>query len=107
MPSVRHRGDTTTEGAMGQVTFASLAWDGKKKRTRREIFLAEMDAAIPWPAIEAVIAPHYPQAGNGRRPLPLATMLRIHFLQHWFNLSDPQAEEMLYDSEAMRRFAHI
>ena len=92
---------------MGQVTCASLAWDGKKKRTRREIFFAEMDAAIPWTALEGVIAPHDPRAGKGRRPLPLSTMLRIHFLQHWFNLSDLRAEEILYDSEPMRRFAHI
>jgi len=81
----------------------------KKKRTRREIFLAEMDVVVPWGRLLALIAPHYPKAGpkGGRPPMPLETMLRIHFLQNWYALSDPMAEETLYDSEAMRRFAGI
>jgi transposase, IS5 family len=90
-----------------QRTFAGLAWDSKKKVTRRERFLAEMNAVIPWPELSALIEPHYPKAGRGRRPFPLATMLRIYFLQQWFDLSDPGAEEALYDSEAMRRFAQV
>lgn len=90
-----------------QRTFAGMAWAAKKKVTRREQFLAEMDAVIPWARLRAVIAPHYPKAGNGRRPRDLDMMLRIYFLQQWFALSDPQAEEMLYDSEAMRRFAGL
>ena len=90
-----------------QRTFASLAWSTKGKVTRREQFLAEMDAVIPWVRLLALIAPHYPRAGNGRQPLGLEKMLRIYFLQQWFNLSDPQAEDAIYDSESMRRFARV
>jgi IS5 family transposase len=90
-----------------QRTFASMAWDGKGKVTRRERFLAEMDAVIPWPRLLRLIEPHYPKAGNGRQPLGLEKMLRIYFLQQWFNLSDPQAEDAIYDSESMRRFARV
>ncbi|MGH8675499.1 MAG: IS5 family transposase [Burkholderiales bacterium] len=93
---------------MGQQrTFASIAWQTKGKITRREQFLAEMNAVIPWPDLLALIQPHYPKPGNGRPPMPLERMLRIYFLQQWFNLSDPQAEESLYDSESMRRFAGV
>src|SRR5215469_10840072 len=90
-----------------QRTFASLAWQTKGKVTRRERFLAEMDAVIPWARLLALIEAHYPKAGNGRQPLGLEKMLRIYFLQQWFNLSDPQAEDAIYDSEAMRRFARV
>lgn len=90
-----------------QRTFASLAWSMKGKVTRREQFLAEMDAVIPWTRLLALIEPHYPKAGNGRQPLGLEKMLRIYFLQQWFNLSDPQAEDAIYDSESMRRFARV
>jgi len=81
----------------------------KKKQTRREKFLAEMDAVVPWPRMLALIGPHYPKVGpkGGRPPMPLETMLRIYFLQNWYALSDPMAEEMLYDSEAMRQFTGI
>lgn len=90
-----------------QQTFAALAWQAKGKTTRREQFLAEMNAVIPWARLLAVIAPHYPTAAKGRPPLPLERMLRIYFLQQWFNLSDPAAEDALYDSESMRRFAGV
>jgi len=90
-----------------QKTFASLAWESKGKQTKRERFLAEMNVVIPWKKLLKVIEPHYPKAGNGRPPMELETMLRIYFLQIWFNLSDPGAEEALYDSESMRRFARI
>jgi IS5 family transposase len=90
-----------------QRTFASEAWSRKGKVTRRERFLAEMDAVIPWPQLIRLIEPHYPKAGAGRRPHDLERMLRIYFLQQWFNLSDPQAEDAIYDSEAMRRFARV
>lgn len=90
-----------------QLTFASMAWQSKGKTTKREQFLAEMNAVIPWAALRVIIEPHYPRAGNGTQPYPLELMLRIHCLQHWFNLSDPGAEEALYDSESMRRFARI
>jgi len=92
---------------MKQTTFASAAWDRKGKVTRRERFLSEMDAVIPWAPILALIEPHYPKAGNGTQPMPLERMLRIYFMQNWFNLSDPAAEDSLYDSESMRRFAGI
>ena len=92
---------------MKQTTFASAAWEKKGKITRRERFLGEMDAVIPWGAILALIEPHYPKAGNGTQPMPMERMLRIYFMQQWFNLSDPSAEDSLYDSESMRRFAGI
>jgi IS5 family transposase len=93
---------------MGQQrTLASMAWSLKGKVTRRERFLAEMDAVIPWQRLLALIAPHYAKAGNGRQPIGLERMLRIYFLQQWFNLSDPQAEDAIYDSESMRRFAGV
>jgi IS5 family transposase len=79
----------------------------KREVTRRERFLAGMDAVIPWPRLLALIEPHYPKAGNGRQPLGLEKMLRIYFLQQWFNLSDPQAGDAIYDSESMRRFARV
>ena len=92
---------------MKQTTFASAAWDKKGKVTRRERFLGEMDAVIPWAPILTLIEPHYPKAGNGTQPMPMERMLRIYFMQQWFNLSDPAAEDALYDSESMRRFAGI
>ena len=90
-----------------QRTFAGIAWSQKGKVTRREQFLAEMDAVIPWARLLALIEPYYPKAGRGRQPLGLEKMLRIYCLQQWFNLSDPQAEDAIYDSEAMRRFARV
>ena len=92
---------------MKQTTFASVAWEKKGKITRRERFLAEMDAVIPWSRLLALIEPHYPKAGNGTQPKPMEQMLRIYFMQNWFNLSDPQAEDSLYDIESMRSFAGI
>ena len=93
---------------MGQQrTFASMAWSTKGKVTRRERFLAEMDAVIPWGRLLALITPHYPKAGKGRQPIGVERMLRIYFLQQWFNLSDPQAEDAIYDIEPMRRFARV
>jgi IS5 family transposase len=92
---------------MKQTTFASAAWDKKGKVTRRERFLGEMDAVIPWEHLNRLIEPHYPKAGNGTQPMPQERMLRIYFMQQWFNLSDPAMEDALYDSESMRRFAGI
>ena len=79
------------------------------KTTRRAQFLAEMDQVVPWSELAAAIEPIYPKVSpaGGRPPVPLERMLRIYFLQLWFNLSDPAVEEALYDSEAMRRFAGI
>jgi IS5 family transposase len=92
---------------MKQATLGSTDWALKVKVTRRAKFLTEMDAVIPWARLQAVIAPHYPKAAQGRPPHPLPRMLRIHFMQQWFNLSDPAMEDALYDSESMRRFAGI
>ena len=92
---------------MDQLTFASLAYTNKKKTTRRERFLQEMEEVIPWDDFESAIDPYYYDIGNGRRPMELSTMLRIYFMQQWFNLSDPGMEDALYDSESMRRFAGI
>jgi IS5 family transposase len=90
-----------------QRTFAGLAWSKKGKVTRRERFLGEMNAVIPWARLVALIEPHYPKAGRGRHPHDLERMLRIYFLQQWFDLSDPAAEDAIYDSESMRRFAGV
>ena len=91
-----------------QRSFAEC--DGFRKQrkvTRREAFLAEMDRVVPWRRLMAVIEPHYPTAGNGRKPYPLGTMLRIHLLQHWYGYSDPGMEEALHDIAVLRRFAGL
>ena len=92
-----------------QPAFPSLRNAMKKKQTRRELFLAEMEVVVPWSRLLALITVHYPKVGpkGGRPPMPLEVMLRVYFLQNWYALSDPMAEETLYDSEAMRRFAGI
>jgi len=93
----------------GQLSFASLDFSGKKKRTKRDVFLAEMAAAVPWSVLESLIEPHYPKLGpqGGRRPFPIAVMLRIYCLQQWYQLSDPGAEEALYDIQSMRAFCNL
>ena len=92
-----------------QLSFASLDFAAKKKRTKRDVFLGEMSAVVPWGMLEALIEPHYPKMGpqGGRRPFPLPTMLRIYCLQQWYTLSDPGAEEALYDIQSMRAFAGL
>lgn len=93
---------------MRQQTLADEGFERFRKPTRRDQFLVEMEAVIPWRDLCKVIKPFYPKPkGAGRRPVGLERMLRIHFLQHWFNLSDPAVEEALYDSRAMRRFVGI
>ena len=92
---------------MGQLSFATLDHENKKKRTKREMFLDGMNEVVPWLELLGLIEPHYPKAGNGRRPYPLITMLRIYFLQQWYQLSDPGAEEALYDIQSMRAFAGL
>ena len=77
------------------------------KKTRRAAFLEEMEQVVPWGKLCALIEPHYPKAGNGRPPVGVERMLRIYFLQQWFNLSDPAVEEALYDSLVMRQFVGI
>jgi transposase, IS5 family len=95
------------EQQMKSLSFASLAYEQKKKKTRREQFLEEMDKVIPWESMMKTIIPHYPKAGNGRQPMELEMMLRIYFLQQWYGLSDPAMEDALYDIESMRRFAGL
>ncbi len=90
-----------------QMTLAGSGFEKYAKRTRREQFLAEMDRVVPWAELCALIEPVYPKAGDGRPPIDLELMLRVYFLQHWFNLSDPAVEEALYDSMAMRAFAEV
>ena len=92
---------------MRQLTLATVKFDKHGKQTRRAAFLAEMDRVIPWQELCAVIEPFYPKAGNGRPSIGLERRLWLHFLQHWFNLSDPAAEEALHDSLSMRAFAGI
>jgi len=91
-----------------QKTFASaISFEKYRKPTKRELFLAEMEQIVPWKEFCALLEPFYPKEGKGRPPIGLERMLRIHFLQNWFNLSDPGVEEALYDVESMRRFARI
>jgi IS5 family transposase len=92
---------------MKQQTLAGFERFGKT--TRRALFLSDMDRIIPWAELAAAIEPVYPKvsAQGGRPPIPLERMLRVYFLQLWFNLSDPAVEEELYDSVAMRSFAGI
>ncbi len=93
---------------MRQQTLAEGSFEQYRKVTRRERFLAEMDQVVPWAQLCALIEPVYPKPkGAGRRPVGLERMLRIYFMQQWFNLSDPGVEEALYDSRAMRAFVGI
>ena len=92
---------------MRQATFAGIGFERFGKTTRRAAFLAEMDKVVPWKDLCQLIEPVYPKPGNGRRPVGLERMLRIYFLQQWFDLSDPAVEEALYESTSMRRFAGI
>ncbi|MGH9656121.1 MAG: IS5 family transposase [Bryobacteraceae bacterium] len=92
---------------MKQMTLATGTFEPFRKPTKRERFLDEMNRVVPWSELCALIEPVYPKPGNGRPPLGLERMLRIYFLQHWFNLSDPGVEEALYDSVAMRQFVGI
>ena len=77
------------------------------KKTKRALFLEEMEQVVPWGELGALIEPYYPKAGKGRPPVGVERMLRIYFLQQWFNLSDPAVEEALYDSVVLRQFAGI
>ena len=88
-----------------QASFADLEYASKKRQTRREVFLNEMVAVVPWSALLARLEPHYPKSGRrGRQPMALDSMLRIYCAQNWFNLSDRQMEDALYEIESLRRF---
>lgn len=93
---------------MDQMSFASLDYAAKKKRTKREKFLGEMDRVVPWDRLLALIEPYYPKTGQpGRQPFPLPVMLRVYFVQQWYGLSDPGAGEALYDIQSVRSFAGL
>lgn len=90
-----------------QTSFAQAEFAGKKKVTRREKFLARMEAILPWAQLLAVIAPHYPKGERGRPPIGVERMLRVYFLQQWYGLADEALEDALYDSQALRSFARL
>jgi transposase, IS5 family len=93
---------------MKQRTLAMMTgFERYTKKTRRAIFLGEMEQVVPWRELCALVEPHYPKPGNGRPPVGVEHMLRIYCLQQWFNLSDPGVEEALYDSAVMRQFTGI
>jgi IS5 family transposase len=92
---------------MSQISFGDAEYAGKRKQTRREVFLAEMEQVVPWKSLLNLIEPLYPIAGRGRHPYPLATMLRIHLMQNWFGWSDPAMEEALYEITPIRAFARL
>ena len=91
-----------------QRTLATMTgFERYTKKTRRAMFLEEMEQVVPWGKLCALVERHYPKPRNGRRPKELEQMLRIYFLQQWFNLADPAVEEALYDSATLRQFARI
>jgi IS5 family transposase len=93
---------------MKQQTFASQSiFEKYGRKSRRELFLEEMEQVVPWSELQALVEPHYPKAANGRRPVGLSIMLRTYFMQQWFNLSDPGVEEAFYESSTLRRFAGV
>lgn len=90
-----------------QMSFAQSEYAGKKKTTRREKFLSEMEVVVPWARLVALIEPHYPKGRRGRPPIGIERMLRIYFLQQWYGLADEALEDSIYDSQAMRSFVGI
>jgi len=93
---------------MKQLSLAETGFLPKAgKQTRKAVFLAEMETVVPWSRLEGLIEPFYPKKGNGRPPMPLGTMLRIHFMQQWFGYSDPAMEEALHDVPLLRQFAGL
>src|SRR5665647_1218822 len=91
-----------------QSSFSELEYAAKKRLTRRDRFLAEIETVTPWPSLLNVIAPHYPSSGGrGRPPIGLERMLRMYVAQQCFGLSDEGIEDALYDSQAIRRFVGI
>lgn len=92
---------------MTQLTFAEAEYATKKRKTRREVFLEKIEALIPWKQLEKKLSKHYHKGRTGRPPYPLSTMLRVHCLQLFYNLSDPAMEDALYEIESMRKFAGL
>jgi IS5 family transposase len=94
--------------AMRQLTLASQSsFEKHGRKSKRELFLDQMEQVVPWCELLALVEPHYPKAGNGWQPVGLAIMPRTYFLQQWFNLSDPGMEEAFYESPVRRRFAGV
>ena len=92
---------------MNQPIFSELEYQDKKRKTRREVFLERMDGLIPWQLLEERIHPCYPKAGRGRHPYLLPVMLRVHYVQLFYNLSDPGMEDLLYESDPVRQFVGL
>lgn len=92
---------------LAMATDQNAQYEQYRKPTRRDTFLATMEQVVPWAELCGVIEPHYPKAGNGRPPVGLERMLRVYFVQHWFNLADAACEDALLDSTALRRFVGI
>ena len=92
-------------GDMSQLSFSDVEYGAKRKKTKREIFLAEMDSVVPWDSMIKLIEPVYPKSAVGRPAYPLASMIRVYCMQQWYGLSDPAMEEALYEIASMRRFA--
>ena len=92
---------------MKQMTFADAEYAGKRKQTRKELFLIEMDRVVPWKGLNALIEPYYPKGEGGRPAYPLMAMLRVHLMQNWFGYSDPAMEEALYETTILRQFAGL
>jgi transposase, IS5 family len=91
-----------------QSSFSDLEYAAKKKRTRRDRFLSDLEAITPWAALIEALEPHYPKSGRrGRPPIGLERMLRLYIAQQCFGLSDEGAEDAVYDSQAIRRFVGI
>lgn len=92
---------------MRQYSFEDVTYENRRKKTRKQRLLEEMDEILPWEVFLSTMAPFYPKGTKGRPPVGLETMLRIYFMQHWFGHSDPSMEDALHDNIPMRRFARI
>jgi IS5 family transposase len=92
---------------MSQISFSDAEYAGKREKTRREVFLEEMELVVPWKALLGLIEPHYPAAGRDRRAYPLESMPRVHLMQNWFALSDPAMEKALYEIASLRAFGRL
>src|ERR1035438_7072832 len=91
-----------------QLSFSQAEYGSKKKLTRRDKFLAEMESVVPWARLNAVVEPYYPKSGKrGRPPIGLGRMLRMYFVQQWYGLADEAVEDALYDSQALRNFCGV
>ena len=90
-----------------QLSFSQSEYAGKKKQTRREKFLSQMEKVVPWQRLCGLIQPYYPKGERGRPPIGVERMLRVYFLQQWYGLADEALEDALYDSQSLRSFAGI